>query len=103
MKIRPEVNDAMRQLGIQELREHQNKIINSILDGNDTMVSAKTSFGKSLCYLIPAIIQRGKVTVVIEPLLSLMHDQVNKLKDNIHIRAKYLDSSQDENEKAYQT
>lgn len=102
MKVRPEVKEAMCLLGVEELREHQNKIINSVLDGHDTMVSARTSFGKSLCYLIPAVIHCETITIIIEPLLSLMHDQVNKLsalkKRGIYVD--YLDSTQNDCKKA---
>ena len=80
MKIRPNIKQAMETLKIEKLRKNQLKPINAILDGYDTMVIAPTSFGKSLIYLIPAIIHQDKLTVVIEPLLALMHDQVQKLR-----------------------
>ena len=92
MKIRKSVYSAMGKLNVEALRKHQLKPINSILNGNDTMVIAPTSFGKSLIYQIPAIINKNALTVVIEPLLALMHDQVNKLKQH-GISAEYLDST----------
>ena len=91
MKIRPNMKQAMKLLEIEKLRKNQLKPINAILDGYDTMVIAPTSFGKSLIYLIPAIIHQDKLTVVIEPLLALMHDQVQKfdemVKDNSILEA----------------
>ena len=93
MKLRPEVKDAMRALGITKLRKHQAKVINRILDHKDTMLIAATSSGKSLCGIIPAVIRHDKLTLIIEPLTVLMHDQVNKLCE-LGIRAAYIDSTQ---------
>lgn len=97
MKIRKPVKKAMKLLRIEKLRRNQLKPINSILDGHDTMVIASTSFGKSLLYLIPALIQDTGITIVIEPLLALIHDQVNKLQ-KLDISAAYLDSTQSQSE-----
>ena len=76
MKLKPCVKEAMEQLHIERLKKNQIKPINAILDGRGTMVIAPTSYGKSLLYLIPAVIQTDAVSVVIEPLLALIHDQV---------------------------
>ena len=89
MKIRPNIKQAMKLLEIEKLRKNQLKPINAILDGHDTMVIAPTSFGKSLIYLIPAIIHQDKLTVVIELVLALMHDQVQKLR-SLGIALPYL-------------
>ena len=99
MKIRPNIKQAMETLKIEKLRKNQLKPINAILDGHDTMVIAQTSFGKSLLYLIPAIIHQDKLTVVIEPLLALMHDQVQKLQ-RLDVAAAYLDSTQSKSERS---
>ena len=93
MKIKKSVKEAMKQLQIKKLRRNQIKPINSVLDGRDTMVIAPTSYGKSLLYQIPAIVNGKKLTVVIEPLLALIHDQVEKLQ-GLGIAAFYLDSTQ---------
>lgn len=93
MKIKKSVKEAMKQLQIKKLRRNQIKPINSVLDGRDTMVIAPTSYGKSLLYQIPAIVNGKKLTVVIEPLLALIHDQVKKLQ-GLGIAAFYLDSTQ---------
>lgn len=97
MKIRKSVKRAMRLLQIEKLRKNQLKPINAILDGHDTMVIAPTSFGKSLLYLIPTLTQDTGITIVIEPLLALIHDQVHKLR-KLDISASYLDSTQSKSE-----
>ena len=93
MKIRKEVKSAMKQLQIEKLRPNQLKPINRVLDGKDTLLIAATSFGKSLVSHIPAIINHDKLTIVIEPLTALSHDQVEKLQEH-GIAAAYLDSTQ---------
>lgn len=98
MKLRPSVKRAMKLLRIDKLKKNQVKPINAILDGNDTMVIAPTSYGKSLIYQIPAVIQKDALTVVIEPLLALIHDQVEKLQ-NLGISAAYLDSTQSKSDR----
>ena len=97
MKYSKSVKDAMKQLDIKKLRPKQGQAISSILNGRDTMVIAPTSFGKSILYLIPAIIQSDKLTIVVEPLLALMHDQVKYLRKH-QIAAAYLDHMQTEKE-----
>lgn len=90
MDIKRSIKTAQDQLGIEKLRKHQVKPINSILDRQDTMVIAPTSAGKSAIYQIPALIFPG-MTLVIEPTLSLMYDQVNKLQSH-GISAYHIDS-----------
>ena len=74
MKIHYSCQSAMKQLGVEKLRDYQIKPINRILNGKDTMVIAPTSAGKSLIYQLPALVHNEKLTLVIEPTLSLMHD-----------------------------
>ena len=59
MKTSNVVKDAMRLLYIDKLRKYQIKPIDNILNGNDTMVVAPTSAGKSAIYQIPAIVNSG--------------------------------------------
>ncbi|KAL4906484.1 hypothetical protein BDW74DRAFT_190135 [Aspergillus multicolor] len=57
----------------------QREVITAAVEGQDVFLQASTSFGKSLCYQLPAMTTHG-VTVVVCPLLSLMTDQVNALQ-----------------------
>lgn len=77
--------------GYQTFRFEQLNAINSILDGQDTLAIMPTGGGKSLCYQIPALYLSG-VTLVISPLISLMHDQVMNLKE-YGVEAVFLNSS----------
>jgi ATP-dependent DNA helicase RecQ len=77
--------------GYSDFRFEQHKIINAVLDGKDTLAIMPTGGGKSLCYQIPALYLDG-VTLVISPLISLMHDQVMNLKET-GVEAVFLNSS----------
>ncbi|WP_308600945.1 ATP-dependent DNA helicase RecQ [Massilia sp. Dwa41.01b] len=77
--------------GIERLREGQQRVIDSVLDGKDTLAIMPTGGGKSLCYQIPAHILKG-TTVVVSPLISLMKDQLEKLEE-LGIRACQVNSS----------
>lgn len=99
MKPRKEIKFAMELLRIKKLRPKQLNFINRILDGKDTLLIAATSFGKSIVAQIAAVILAltNKLTIIIEPLTALSHDQVEKLQ-NLGISAAYLDSTQSEDE-----
>ena len=92
MKIRYNIQRALQRFHLETLRKEQINPINSILDGNDTFVVAPTSSGKSLIYQLPAVMNEDQLTIVIEPTMALMHDQVRKLK-YLGITAEYLDST----------
>ena len=77
--------------GIERLRDGQQRVIDSVLDGKDTLAIMPTGGGKSLCYQIPAHILKG-TTVVVSPLISLMKDQLEKLEE-LGIRACQVNSS----------
>ena len=77
--------------GVERLRDGQKLVIDSVLDGKDTLAIMPTGSGKSLCYQIPASLLPG-TTVVVSPLISLMKDQLEKL-EALGIRAVQLNSS----------
>lgn len=82
--------------GYQEFRSGQQDVIDACLQGQDTMVLMPTGGGKSLCYQIPALLL-DKVTVVVTPLLSLMKDQVDQLRE-LGIAAAFINSQQSREE-----
>lgn len=84
-------NILKETFGYSEFRFEQLNIINSILDGRDTLAIMPTGGGKSLCYQIPALFLPG-VTLVVSPLISLMQDQVMNLME-YGVRSVFLNSS----------
>ena len=77
--------------GYSSFRGEQEKIIQSVLDGKDTLALLPTGGGKSVCFQIPTLMKDG-LCLVISPLIALMKDQVeNLLKKNIS--AAYINSS----------
>lgn len=83
--------------GHQAFRLEQLNIINSILDGEDTLAIMPTGGGKSMCYQVPALFLDG-ITIVISPLISLMSDQVANLANN-GVGACFLNSNQGPDER----
>ncbi|OEU75830.1 MAG: ATP-dependent DNA helicase RecQ [Desulfuromonadales bacterium C00003068] len=77
--------------GYREFRPDQQKIIETLVSGQDAFVLMPTGGGKSLCYQIPAL-HRSGVAIIVSPLISLMKDQVDALNAN-GVRAAYYNSS----------
>jgi ATP-dependent DNA helicase RecQ len=81
--------------GYSQFRGSQADIISHVREGGDALVLMPTGGGKSLCYQVPAIARHRAdqgVTVVVSPLIALMHDQVGALEE-AGVHAAYLNSS----------
>jgi len=79
--------------GHSAFRPLQEEVVDAILEKQDVLMILPTGGGKSLCYQLPTLLMEG-ITVVVSPLLALMHDQVVALKEN-GIAAEMLSSMQD--------
>ncbi|MBT7539466.1 MAG: DNA helicase RecQ, partial [Gammaproteobacteria bacterium] len=77
--------------GFPDFRAPQDEIISTLVDGGDALVLMPTGGGKSLCYQIPAIAREG-VGIVISPLIALMQNQVDALKQ-LGVSATFLNST----------
>lgn len=77
--------------GFREFLEGQERVIQSIVNGDDALVIMPTGGGKSLCYQLPALALEG-ITVVVSPLIALMKDQVDALEER-KIPVTFINSS----------
>src|SRR5260370_41131153 len=88
----PDLREHLQNLfGLDEFRPAQREVIEDVLGGRDVLCVMPTGAGKSLCYQLPAAVQGG-LTLVVSPLISLMEDQVQQMRDE-GISAVFLNSS----------
>ncbi len=89
-------HEVLREVfGYPRFRGPQQGVVDHVCDGGDALVLMPTGGGKSLCYQIPAIVRqrRGQgTTVVVSPLIALMHDQVGALHE-AGVDAAFLNST----------
>lgn len=89
--INEHLTEALKKLGIANLRLQQEAPMEAILNNEDVIVLMPTSGGKSLLYQLPAVMEPGSLTLVISPLKALQLDQVDALRSK-GIRAAVLNS-----------
>jgi ATP-dependent DNA helicase RecQ len=80
-----------KHFGLDDFRPAQREVIEDVLRGRDVLCVMPTGAGKSLCYQLPAVVQGG-LTIVVSPLISLMEDQVQQMRDE-GINATLLNSA----------
>ena len=91
INLEPARELLQRVYGYDAFRGAQEAVICDVMSGRDGLAVLPTGGGKSLCYQIPAILREG-VGIVVSPLIALMADQVDALKE-LGVRAERLDSS----------
>lgn len=80
-----------KTFGYEDFRPGQDEVIGAVLDGDDVFAVMPTGSGKSMTYQLPALIDAG-LTVVVSPLIALMHDQVQQMR-SVGVEAATLNSS----------
>ncbi|MBB6305810.1 DNA helicase RecQ [Xanthobacter tagetidis] len=84
--------DVLRHVfGFERFRGRQEEIVAHVCAGGDALVLMPTGGGKSLCYQVPALVRPG-TAIVVSPLIALMHDQVQALRQ-LGVKAAMLNSS----------
>ncbi len=89
----PALAQLRHVFGFDSFRGEQGDIVDHVSSGGDALVLMPTGGGKSLCYQLPALLRPG-TGIVVSPLIALMQDQVEALKQ-LGVRAAFLNSSQD--------
>ncbi|EXI89893.1 MAG: ATP-dependent DNA helicase RecQ [Candidatus Accumulibacter sp. BA-94] len=82
-----------RVFGYPSFRGQQEEVVDQLVAGGDALVLMPTGGGKSLCYQIPALLRSG-VGIIVSPLIALMQDQVDALRQ-VDVSAAFLNSSMD--------
>ena len=93
----PALQVLQQVFGYPAFRGLQRDIVDAAIAGQDALVLMPTGGGKSLCYQIPAIVRQRQgqgVTLVVSPLIALMHDQVGALEE-VGVKAAFLNSTLD--------
>lgn len=88
-----QVNIILRkEFNLAQFRRNQLEAINALISGRDVFVLMPTGAGKSLCYQVPGLYfrGRGKMTIVISPLQSLIYDQIEYIQNQLGCGADYL-------------
>ncbi|MEM9825025.1 MAG: ATP-dependent DNA helicase RecQ [Planctomycetota bacterium] len=86
------------RFGLESFRPGQDQVVRAVDEGRDVMCVMPTGGGKSLCYQLPALARQG-TTIVVSPLIALMKDQVDRLRD-LGIAAEVLNSTQSLNDQS---
>ena len=81
-----------KYFGYATFRDGQREVVEKILNGENVLAAFPTGYGKSLCYQLPALMLPG-ITVVVSPLISLMKDQVDALREQRIYAVALLNSS----------
>jgi ATP-dependent DNA helicase RecQ len=89
----PALAQLRKIFGHDAFRGPQQAIVEHVTAGNDALVLMPTGGGKSLCYQIPSLLRAG-TGIVVSPLIALMQDQVEALRQ-LGVRAEYLNSTLD--------
>lgn len=90
-QLQPLESALKKYFGYTSFRLGQQQIIEQALNNQDLLVVMPTGGGKSLCFQLPALLRKG-LTVVVSPLIALMQDQVQSLRNN-GIEATFLNST----------
>src|SRR5262245_13233712 len=95
----PLVRETLRRVwGYADFLPLQEDAVRAVLAGRDSLVVLPTGGGKSICYQAPAA-HLGRLAIIVSPLIALMKDQVDALRQN-GVRAAYINSSQGPAERA---
>lgn len=75
-----DIANAKSLLGIRELKEFQTECLAAVNRGDDVTVVQPTGSGKSVCFILPALLSPDKVSLIIEPVVAIIINQVETLQ-----------------------